>query len=57
MGKRQMPFFKRWAPEWLVKIILFSMTLPGIIIFFLPLTNINAAAGYYGCEPVIFCNK
>jgi hypothetical protein len=50
-GKRQMPFFKRWAPEWLVKIILFSMTLPGIIIFFLPLTNINAAAGYYGCEP------
>lgn len=51
MVKRKMPFFKRWAPEWLVKIILFSMTLPGIIIFFLPLTNINAAAGYYGCEP------
>lgn len=51
MAKRQMPFFKRWAPEWLVKIILFSMTLPGIIIFFLPLTNINAAAGYYGSEP------
>ncbi|MGH1516506.1 beta-carotene 15,15'-monooxygenase [Chryseobacterium sp. JK1] len=51
MVKRKMPFFKRWAPEWLVKIILFSMTLPGIIIFFLPLSNINAAAGYYGCEP------
>ncbi|MGE8553212.1 MAG: beta-carotene 15,15'-monooxygenase [Chryseobacterium jejuense] len=51
MAKRQMPFFKRWVPEWLVKIILFSMTLPGIIIFFLPLTNINAAAGYYGSEP------
>lgn len=51
MAKRQMPYFKKWAPEWLVKIILFSMTLPGIIIFFLPLANINAAAGYYGSEP------
>jgi len=51
MAKRPMPFFKRWAPEWLIKIILFSMTLPGIIIFFLPLSNVNAAAGYYGCEP------
>ena len=26
------------------------MTLPGIAIFFLPLTNIEAARGYYGCE-------
>ncbi|WP_426480124.1 beta-carotene 15,15'-monooxygenase [Chryseobacterium sp. R2ACT005] len=51
MAKRQMPFFKKWAPEWLIKIILFSMTLPGIIIFFLPLANVNAAAGYYGSEP------
>ncbi|WP_284462029.1 beta-carotene 15,15'-monooxygenase [Chryseobacterium sp.] len=51
MTKRPMPFFKKWAPEWLVKIILFSMTLPGIIIFFLPLSNVSAAAGYYGCEP------
>jgi hypothetical protein len=51
MAKRQMPYFKKWAPEWLVKIILFSMTLPGIIIFFLPLANVNAAAGYYGSEP------
>jgi DHA2 family multidrug resistance protein len=51
MVKRKMPYFKKWAPEWLVKIILFSMTLPGIIIFFLPLSNVNAAAGYYGCEP------
>ncbi|MDR6525704.1 hypothetical protein J2787_001074 [Chryseobacterium rhizosphaerae] len=48
---RKIPYFKRWVPEWLVKIILFAMTLPGIIIFFLPLSNVNAAAGYYGCEP------
>lgn len=43
--------FKSWVPEWLVKIILFSVTLPGVVIFFLPVANINAAAGYYGCEP------
>ncbi|MDR2235682.1 MAG: beta-carotene 15,15'-monooxygenase [Chryseobacterium sp.] len=48
---RKVPFFKRWIPEWLIKIILFLMTLPGITIFFLPLANVNAAAGYYGCEP------
>ncbi|AQX14312.1 beta-carotene 15,15'-monooxygenase [Elizabethkingia meningoseptica] len=50
MAKRKMPFFKRWAPEWFVKLFLFMMTLPGISIFFLPLTNIEAARGYYGCE-------
>lgn len=45
------PIFRKWVPEWLIKIILFSLFLPGIVIFFLPLANINAAAGYYGCEP------
>lgn len=45
------PIFRSWAPEWLVKIILFSLLLPSIVLFFLPLANINAAAGYYGSEP------
>ena len=43
--------FKNWVPEWLMKIILFSLLLPSIVLFFLPLANINAAAGYYGSEP------
>lgn len=46
-----LPVFKPWAPEWLVKITLFLVILPGIILFFLPLSNIPAAAGYYGGEP------
>ena len=46
-----LPIFKTWVPEWLVKIILFSLLLPSVVLFFLPLSNINAAAGYYGCEP------
>ncbi len=45
------PIFRSWAPEWLVKIILFLLLLPSIVLFFLPLANINAAAGYYGSEP------
>ncbi|QGN24188.1 beta-carotene 15,15'-monooxygenase [Elizabethkingia anophelis] len=50
MTRRKIPFFKNWAPDWFVKFFLFLMTLPGIAIFFLPLTNIEAARGYYGCE-------
>lgn len=50
MGKA-IPIFRKWAPEWMIKIILFSMILPSIVLFFLPLANINAAAGYYGSEP------
>ncbi len=45
------PIFRSWAPEWLVKVILFSLILPNLVLFFLPLANINAAAGYYGSEP------
>ncbi|MBL0912156.1 MAG: beta-carotene 15,15'-monooxygenase [Bacteroidia bacterium] len=43
--------FRSWVPEWLVRLILFSLLLPSIVLFFLPLANINAAAGHYGSEP------
>ncbi|MCR6639019.1 MAG: hypothetical protein NVV82_08570 [Sporocytophaga sp.] len=42
--------FKEWVPEWLVKITLFMVLLPGLILFFLPLTNLNASAGNTGME-------
>lgn len=45
------PIFKSWVPGWAIKIILFSLILPTLVLFFLPFANINAAAGYYGCEP------
>nr|WP_236023430.1 beta-carotene 15,15'-monooxygenase [Chitinophaga chungangae] len=35
----------------MVKVILFLLILPSIVLFFLPLANVNAAAGYYGSEP------
>ncbi|SET69428.1 MFS transporter [Hymenobacter actinosclerus] len=46
-----LPLFRPWMPEWLVKVVLFSVLLPGLVLFFLPLANTNAAAGYYGSEP------
>jgi len=45
------PIFRRWVPGWAIKIILFSLILPTLVLFFLPFANINAAAGYYGSEP------
>lgn len=48
----QFPVFHRWVPEWLIKVILFSLLLPSIVVFFLPITNVNAAAGHYGSEPL-----
>ena len=45
------PIFRPWVPEWLIKIILFSVLLPSLVLFFLPLANIQAAAGFYGSEP------
>lgn len=47
----QIPLFKWWVPEWLIKITLFIVLLPSLVLFFLPLSNINAAAGYNGIEP------
>jgi len=46
-----MPLFKSWVPMWLIRITMFIVILPSLILFFLPMSNINAAAGYYGIEP------
>lgn len=43
--------FKPWAPEWLIRITLFLVVLPGLILFVLSISNNNAAAGYYGVSP------
>lgn len=45
------PVFRSWVPQWLIRFALFIVLLPSLVLFFLPLANINAAAGYYGIEP------
>jgi len=42
--------FKKWVSEWLIKFTLFIVLLPSLVLFFLPLTNVNAAAGNTGIE-------
>ncbi|WP_348799092.1 beta-carotene 15,15'-monooxygenase [Flavobacterium adhaerens] len=46
-----LPIFKPWAPNWLINVTLFVLIMPNLVLFFLPMTNLNAAAGYYGSEP------
>src|SRR4051812_22064607 len=45
------PVFKLWAPEWLIRLTLLLVVLPGLILFVLSISNVNAAAGYYGISP------
>lgn len=46
------PLFKSWVPEWLIKLILFMVIVPSLVLFFLPMANVSAAAGHYGAEPL-----
>lgn len=43
--------FVNWIPEWAVRVILFVLLMPSIVLFFLPAANATAAAGYFGCDP------
>lgn len=45
------PVFKSWVPEWLIRFALLLVVLPGIVLFALSVSNVNAAAGYYGISP------
>jgi DHA2 family multidrug resistance protein len=48
---KAIPAFKSWVPEWLIRFALLILILPGIVLFALSASNINAAAGYYGVTP------
>src|SRR4051812_9679811 len=45
------PIFKTWAPEWLIRAVIFMVILPSMGLFGLSTANSSAAAGYYGIEP------
>jgi DHA2 family multidrug resistance protein len=49
--KTLIPLFKEWVPQWLIRVTMFIVLLPSLVLFFLPLSNVNAGAGYYGIEP------
>ncbi|WP_183568371.1 MFS transporter [Mucilaginibacter sp. SP1R1] len=45
------PVFKSWVPEWLIRFALLIVVLPGVVLFALSVSNVSAAAGYYGITP------
>lgn len=42
------PVFKPWVPEWVIRLALLITVLPGVVLFALSVSNVGAAAGYYG---------
>lgn len=49
--RKPVPVFKHWAPEWLIRITIFLVILPCLLLFGLSTANATAAAGFYGIEP------
>lgn len=45
------PVFKPWVPEWMIRVAIFIVILPCLLLFGLSTANANAAAGFYGIEP------
>lgn len=45
------PIFNSNIPKWLAKILLFILLVPNMVMFFLPVANVQVAAGYFGIEP------
>lgn len=46
-----LPFFKPWAPEWLIRLMILLVLLPALGTFALYFSNSAETAGYYGMEP------
>lgn len=46
-----LPVFKSWVPVWLIRITIFTVLFPGLLMFGLSTASAPAAAGYYGIEP------
>lgn len=46
-----LPVFKSWVPVWLIRITIFIVIIPGLLLFGLSTASGPGAAGYYGIEP------
>lgn len=45
-----MQIFRKWLPNWAIKVLLFALIVPNMVLFFLPVANEAVTAGYYGIE-------
>jgi DHA2 family multidrug resistance protein len=46
-----LPVFRSWVPVWLIRITIFMVIAPGLLLFGLSTASAIGAAGYYGIEP------
>lgn len=46
-----LPVFKSWVPVWLIRVTIFLVIFPGLLLFGLSTASGAGAAGYYGIEP------
>lgn len=46
-----LPVFKSWVPEWLIRSTILLVIVPGLLLFGLSTASGAGAAGYYGIEP------
>lgn len=46
-----LPVFKSWVPVWLIRLTIFMVITPGLLLFGLSTASGPGAAGYYGIEP------
>jgi DHA2 family multidrug resistance protein len=46
-----LPVFRSWVPVWLIRITIFIVIIPGLLLFGLSTASAPGAAGYYGIEP------
>jgi len=43
--------YKKWVPKWAVRICIFMLLVPNLLLFTLSTASINAACGFYGIDP------
>jgi len=46
-----LPVFKSWVPTWMIRVTIFIVILPGLLLFGLSTASASGAGGYYGIEP------
>ncbi|WP_374163931.1 MFS transporter [Arcticibacter sp. MXS-1] len=47
----EIPIFKSWVPDWMIKWAILLMMFPSVSLFGFFTTNTSGTAGYYGIEP------
>lgn len=43
--------YKKWVPHWAVRICIFLLLVPNLLLFTISTVSINAACGFYGIDP------